>query len=71
MRAVLAVAILSLSACAAEPPQQPERYLTPEEDAHLGELCRPYDAVGGCVAIPVPQFRQLLDAARKNRGLDT
>lgn len=62
--------ILLLSACAAPPPVAESRYLTLEEDQALRDKCEPYEAVGGCVAIPAPAWIQIMRRL-KNPGRDT
>lgn len=64
LAAILLAGLMAGCAAAVPPPADPvaERWLTPEEDAFIKERCLPYAAVGGCVVVPLPLYRRLLEA---------
>lgn len=60
---------LTLAACA-EIPVPESRYLTLEEDAHMREVCEPFDNMGGYAVVPAPIWLQILQHLR-NPGQNT
>ena len=41
-----------------------QRYLTQDEDAALKEQCEKYQDQGGCLIVPAPVMKKLLDMLR-------
>ena len=55
-------AVIITAGCATE-----DRYLTLQEDQAIREKCAPHEQQGGCVVIPAPLFKQIIEALKGGR----